>query len=216
MAIDSLAIWSFLGFLNFFPLGVEISTIIILCGLCWSFAPQRGQYRRDAGHPPSLWEPAFALCLPEVSPVPFLPCPKAHSVSTRDDGVFMKQAVHWEMCCGQWCSECSCISKGTNMCTWSCLGLTRVLRGESKTIIVINNGPAGCAGKLGVAGLAKGCLLVFSTQLLGEKSEGEERGGGGGSSPIFAVGCCHSFGMWRLSWCYLLQLRKLYKQRGWN
>jgi len=30
---------------------------------------------------------------------------------------------------------------------------------------------------------------------------------------MFGVGCCHSCGMWRLFWCYLLQLRKLYKQR---
>lgn len=72
------------------------------------------------------------------------------------------------------------------MHTWSCLGLTLLLSGGSKTITVTNNSPVHSTGKLEGAGLASGCLLVFCTQPLGGKWEGEERGGGG-SSPVFVI-----------------------------
>lgn len=42
---------------------MEVNSITILCGLCWSFVPQRGHCWRDGGYSHLLWEAVFFLCL---------------------------------------------------------------------------------------------------------------------------------------------------------
>lgn len=190
-----------------FPWGWKLRASVFSGILADPLLPEEG--REGCGVFPFTARSAFALCLLEASCIPSLPCPKTNSVSARGDGASMRWSDLWKMCCGHWCSECSYTAKEVNMCTWSCLGLTPGLH-------VTKNSPVHCAGKVGMAALAKGYLLELATQPLGGESEGGETGGGAvGSSPMFAVNC-HSFRMWRLSWCYLLQLKELYKQRGWS